>query len=100
MAPQGHEAAWNGQGPEALLLHVMLEVAEALDGDVDAMLDKVGPCLLASWLAGLLSCWLSTPPPLGNDCMRPGALPCAHAPGCAAWRPCLLWWRARGAGAR
>jgi hypothetical protein len=41
--PQGHDAAWNGQGPEVLLVHVMLEVAEALAGeDLGAMLDTVG----------------------------------------------------------
>ncbi|KIY98995.1 hypothetical protein MNEG_8969 [Monoraphidium neglectum] len=39
---QGHDAAWNGQGPEVLLIHVMLEVAAALDPDtVPAMLDQV-----------------------------------------------------------
>jgi len=34
--------AWNGQGPEILLLHVMLEVADALCApDIPSMLDRV-----------------------------------------------------------
>ncbi|KIZ03876.1 hypothetical protein MNEG_4083 [Monoraphidium neglectum] len=39
---QGHDAAWNGQGPEVLLIHVMLEVAEALCAEhVEQMLGMV-----------------------------------------------------------
>jgi hypothetical protein len=39
---QGHAAAWNGQGPQILLLHVMLEMADALSEDhITEMLDKV-----------------------------------------------------------
>lgn len=63
---QGHDAAWNGQGPESLLLHVMLEVAEALSEEhLPEMLDQVrdvgqngGGRMPCSFVEGCCRMWL------------------------------------------
>ena len=67
---EGHGAAWNGQGPESLLLHVMLEVAEALEEDhlpqiLDAVewatLQQEEVMALVDWVLQMPAEWALTP---------------------------------------
>jgi hypothetical protein len=61
---RGHEAAWNGQGPESLLINVMLEVAEALDADsLPTVLDAVEWASLQQEEVAVLVSWALAAPP-------------------------------------
>ncbi|KAI8466622.1 MAG: hypothetical protein J3K34DRAFT_433223 [Monoraphidium minutum] len=94
---EGHDAAWNGQGPEVLLVHVMLEVAGALDGgDLDGMLGMIAwstlqqeeVSALVDWCLQMPATWPLTP------LLKDRALSCVAAQISGSHTRRYLVWRA------